>query len=101
MKKEASEEPSRVSPVPSKPSPPSKAQPTYDELQAKLASAEQVIDALRQELQLRKRKGGAETEKSAAEPQVATATRQETAGVPVKVVAILCFFTFLLSYIFF
>lgn len=89
------------SPAPSKPSPPSRAPPTYDELQAKLASAEQVIESLRQELQLRKRKGGAESEKQAPEPQVATASRQEPSGVPVKVVAMLCFLTFLLSYIFF
>lgn len=100
-KKEVAEEPSRASPVPSKASPPSRAQPTYDDLQAKLASAEQVIASLQQELQLRKRKGGAENEKSAPEPQVATAGRQEPSGVPVKIVAMLCFLTFLLSYIFF
>ncbi|KAL2113842.1 hypothetical protein VUR80DRAFT_2234 [Thermomyces stellatus] len=100
-KREAAEESPRASPVPSKPSPPSRAQPTYDELQAKLASAEQVIESLRQELQLRKRKSGAENEKSPPEPQVVTTSRQEPAGVPVKVVAILCFITFLLSYIFF
>lgn len=92
---------SRASPVHSAPSPSARSQPTYDELRSKLAAAERTIESLRQESQLRKRKGTAENEKSTNEPQVATTGRQEPAGVPVKVAALLCFLTFLLSYIFF
>lgn len=92
---------SRASPVHSAPSPSARSQPTYDDLRSKLAAAERTIESLRQESQLRKRKGTAENEKSTNEPQVATAGRQEPAGVPVKVAALLCFLTFLLSYIFF
>ena len=99
--KEEVEERSRASPVHSAPSPPARSQPTYDELRAKLAAAERTIESLRQESQLRKRKGTAEDEKPTHEPQVATTGRQEPAGVPVKVAALLCFLTFLLSYIFF
>ncbi|CAI4215341.1 unnamed protein product [Parascedosporium putredinis] len=77
------------------------AQPTYEELKRKLAEAEATIESLRQDSSLRKRKGGSDNEKIPQTQQLATATRQVAEGVPVKVVAILCFLTFLLSYIFF
>ncbi|PKS07760.1 hypothetical protein jhhlp_006368 [Lomentospora prolificans] len=77
------------------------AQPTYEELKRKLADAEATIESLRQESVLRKRKGGSDDEKTSQGQQLATATRQVAEGVPVKIVAILCFLTFLLSYIFF
>ncbi|SPN97517.1 related to (VAMP)-associated protein [Cephalotrichum gorgonifer] len=99
LKKEVSEEPLRPSPLQSRST--SGSQPTYEELKAKLAASENIIEGLRQELQLRKRKGATENEKSTAPAQQATVIRQEPSGVPVKVVAILCFLTFLLSYIFF
>lgn len=76
-------------------------QPTYEELKRKLADAEATIESLRQESSLRKRKGGSDSEKTSQGQQLATATRQVAEGVPVKIVAILCLLTFLLSYIFF
>jgi hypothetical protein len=76
--------------------------PTYEELKRKLAAADVTIESLRQELSLRQRRIDTGSEKTAAQVhQLATATRPVSEGVPVKIVAILCFLTFLLSYIFF
>ena len=104
VKREDSEEPAiPMSSIP-RASAPTGRQLTYDELKAKLVEAEAVIESLQKESQLRRRKGATvESEKKGATGggQLATVTRQDPEGVPVKVVAILCFFTFLLSYIFF
>jgi ribosomal protein L29 len=76
------------------------AQPTYEELKADLEKAKVELSTLRQQAQLRLRKAAGNPDKPATE-QLATTVRQTVEGVPVHVVAMLCFLTFLFAYLFF
>lgn len=79
---------------------------TVEEVKAKLAKAEETIAQLRNEAAsgLRQRTNAKKDDNSpsASTPsQTATATRQGTEGVPVKIVALLCLVSFLLAYFLF
>ncbi|KAK4179904.1 PapD-like protein [Triangularia setosa] len=80
---------------------------TYEEIKAKLAQAEATIAQLKNDAAsgLRQRKTAATSEadnnNKPSQPELAQATRQGTEGVSVKVVAILCFVSFMLAYFFF
>lgn len=81
---------------------------TYEELKAKLATAEETIARLTNEAAsgLRQRKAAVATtldEKNVAgqAQELAQAVRQGTEGVPVQVAAVLCLVSFLLAYFFF
>ena len=74
---------------------------TYDELKAQLEKAEAQIAALRDSGGLRKLSAkGVDGEKPKA-AELATAVRETVDGVPVQIVAGLCFLSFLLAYLFF
>jgi len=75
-------------------------QMTYEELKAELDKARAEVVALKQQGQLRLRKAAGNPDKPASE-QVATAVKQTVEGVPVHIVATLCFVTFLFAYLFF
>jgi hypothetical protein len=79
---------------------------TVNELKEQLAKAESTIAALRSEASsgLRQRKTAGTDEKAAAAPSgqaLAQQVRQGTEGVPIHIVALLCFVSFLLAYFFF
>lgn len=79
---------------------------TYEEIKAKLAQAEATIAQLKNDAAsgLRQRKAAVTSEadnSKPSQPELAQATRQGTEGVSVKVVAILCFVSFMLAYFFF
>ena len=74
---------------------------TYEELKAKLEAAEAQILALRDNSGLRQRAAKATEAGKEATGQLATAVRQNVEGVPVQIVAALCFLSFLLAYFFF
>ncbi|KAH6696980.1 MSP domain-containing protein [Plectosphaerella plurivora] len=76
------------------------AQLTYEEIKAKLAQAEAKILSLQETSGLRQRVK-AETEKLPSTQEAAQAVRQSVEGVPVQMVALLCFLSFLLAYFFF
>lgn len=79
---------------------------TYEEIKAKLAQAEATIAQLKNDAAsgLRQRKAAVTSEadnSKPSQPELAQVTRQGTEGVSVKVVAILCFVSFMLAYFFF
>lgn len=77
----------------------STAQVTYDELKSKLAQAEAQLATMK-DAGLRQRvktPGGGEK----TVEQVAQQVKQKVEGVPVQIVALLCFLSFLLAYFFF
>ncbi|KAH6604541.1 major sperm [Trichoderma cornu-damae] len=79
----------------------STAQATTDELKAKIAQLEAELAAYKNGgLRQRNVKNGSDGEKSPA-GAVVQQTKQVVEGVPVKIVAILCFISFLLAYLFF
>ena len=72
---------------------------TYDELKSKLAQAEAQLATMK-DAGLRQRvktPGGGEK----TVEQVAQQVKQKVEGVPVQIVALLCFLSFLLAYFFF
>lgn len=79
------------------------AQATYEELKSALAAAEAQLASLK-ESGLRQRNvktAGGNDEKKPVLAETAQAVRQTVEGVPVQMVAILCFISFLLAYFFF
>jgi hypothetical protein len=77
------------------------AQVTYEELKQKLAQAEaQLANVTDAGLRKRNTKTTAESSDSPA-PNLATAMKPAASGVPVHVVTLLCFVSFLLAYFFF
>lgn len=79
------------------------AQATYEELKSALAAAEAQIASFK-ESGLRQRNvktAGSDDDKRPVLAETAQAVRQTVEGVPVQMVAILCFISFLLAYFFF
>lgn len=80
---------------------------TVEELKRKLASAEETITSLKNDVAsgLRQRRAGesppTEQEVVAKGQELAQAAYQGTEGVPIQVVAALCLVSFLLAYFFF
>ncbi|KFA63868.1 hypothetical protein S40285_04455 [Stachybotrys chlorohalonatus IBT 40285] len=77
------------------------AQVTYEELKTKLAQAEAQIATLKESgLRQRNVKTAPESDPKPA-PNLASLTKPSAAGVPVHIVTLLCFISFLLAYFFF
>ncbi|KAI1418684.1 VAMP-associated protein [Hypoxylon sp. FL1857] len=77
--------------------------PTFAELKQQLAQAEKKIAQFKQDQEgLRQRKNTSTDNKPGSKTgEVAQTVRSGTEGVPVKLVAILCFLSFMLAYLFF
>lgn len=76
------------------------AAPTYEEIKAKLAEAQATIAGYAQEGGLRLRKVAKGETENATVNDIANRV-QSSQGVPVQIVAALCFMSFLLAYFFF
>ncbi|OTA96383.1 hypothetical protein M434DRAFT_117445 [Hypoxylon sp. CO27-5] len=75
---------------------------TVAELKQQLAQAERKIAQFKQDQEgLRQRKTTTDNSSSSKAGEVAQTVRSGTEGVPVKLVAILCFLSFMLAYLFF